>query len=281
MYNGLEKGFQRRKIPLRLRKFFNRPEGVCHGEDECRLTRHWSEPLWASGPFACQQLRGRSVWVVRLQDVTQKVSNHIFGLAAFDLDGTLLRGPTVCEVLAEPLGRLNEMRVFEAFRSERELALAREEMAKWYCGHTITDLQQHLHRAQWATGAKDAVRRLHNAGVEVAILSVTWSFAVRWFAEQLDVSNYLGTELLPNSEIGHVWGRDKARFLREMVAKKQLNANRVAAIGDSTGDVEMLREANLRFFVGANPPPDIDAVIHLPAADIGEIASRILDEWAT
>ncbi len=33
----------------------------------------------------------------------------IRGLAVFDLDGTLLRGDTVCEVLAKPLDRLVEM----------------------------------------------------------------------------------------------------------------------------------------------------------------------------
>ena len=208
------------------------------------------------------------------------MSKQISGLAVFDLDGTLLRGPTVCEVLAEPLGRLDEMRQFETFRSEPELALARREMAKWFRGYTIQDLQQHLHSAQWATGAKDGVRRLRNAGIEVAILSVTWSFAVRWFAEQLNVQNYLGTELLPNGDIGHIWGRDKARLLRELVAKHQVTASRIAAVGDSTGDVEMLREAKLRFFVGATPPSDIEDIIHLPAADIDKIAIRILDEWA-
>jgi hypothetical protein len=35
---------------------------------------------------------------------------HFEALVVFDLDGTLLRGRTVCEVLAEPLGRLERMR---------------------------------------------------------------------------------------------------------------------------------------------------------------------------
>jgi hypothetical protein len=37
------------------------------------------------------------------------LSNQPFGLAVFDLDGTLLRGPTVCEVLARALGRLDRL----------------------------------------------------------------------------------------------------------------------------------------------------------------------------
>jgi phosphoserine phosphatase len=57
------------------------------------------------------------------------------------------------------------------------------------------------------------------------------------------------------------------------------NSSRVAAVGDSTGDNEMLREAGLRFFLGANPPPDLEAIIHLPDGDIDTVATRILAEW--
>ena len=53
------------------------------------------------------------------------------GIVAFDLDGTLLRGPTVCEVLAESLGRLQEMRRFESFTQESDIVAARQEMARW------------------------------------------------------------------------------------------------------------------------------------------------------
>ena len=207
------------------------------------------------------------------------MSNNILGIVAFDLDGTLLRGPTVCEVLAKPLGRLAEMRRFEAYTTEGEVAAARLEMVQWYRDYTVAELQMHLRNARWAPGAHEGIRRLRGEGIEVAILSVTWTFAVRWFAEQLNVSHYLGTELLPDGEIVHSWGREKARFLKELVFKSGVSSSRVAAVGDSTGDNEMLREASLRFFLGANPSPDLEAIIHLPDGDIDTVATRILDEW--
>ncbi len=50
-------------------------------------------------------------------------------LVAFDLDGTLLRGDTVCEVLARRLGRLDRMRELEATATDLEAQLlARAEM---------------------------------------------------------------------------------------------------------------------------------------------------------
>jgi hypothetical protein len=39
---------------------------------------------------------------------------------------------TVCEILAEPLGRLGRMRELERFSSDADLRAAREEMATWY-----------------------------------------------------------------------------------------------------------------------------------------------------
>ena len=86
------------------------------------------------------------------------------GLVVFDLDGTLLRGPTVCELLAAPLGRYDEMRAFESLHAEQDIAQARVEMAHWYNGISRGSLLKPLEAAQWAPGALDGVARLREAG---------------------------------------------------------------------------------------------------------------------
>ena len=43
------------------------------------------------------------------------------GIVVFDLDGTLLRGETVCEMLARPLGRIDQMQEFEQLKCEAEI----------------------------------------------------------------------------------------------------------------------------------------------------------------
>ena len=111
-------------------------------------------------------------------------SNAFRGIVAFDLDGTLLRGPTVSELIADGLGRLEQMQD-----------------------------------------------------------------AVEWFASKLNVSDVLGTQHLPSGEIVHVFGRDKARYLREFTATARIARNRVAAVGDSLGDVEMLLHKFAQFQV--------------------------------
>ena len=202
------------------------------------------------------------------------------GIVVFDLDGTLLRGDTVCELLARPLGRIRQMRAFEQLKSEAEIAGARQQMLSWYAGHTREALCGHLRTARWAPGAHNAVRDLREAGVLVAIASITWYFAVEWFANQLGIDHCLGTDGKPDGEITHVWGRDKARWMNELVCEYRIPDNRVAAVGDSSGDIEMLEAAHLRYFVGDAPDPEIPALVHIPDANLHLIAKSILDSWA-
>ena len=222
------------------------------------------------------QLSGKPLWRRSMNDTPEQIR----GIVAFDLDGTLLRGDTVCEILAKPLGRLEDMKRFEAFRTETEIVAARKQMAGWYRGSAADRLQASLSHVSWAPGAHEAIQQLHAAGIAVGIASITWKFAVRWCADRLGVRHYLGTDLTPEGDILHVWGRDKARWLKELADSHGIRKNRIAAVGDSRNDFEMLRVASLRFFVGEKPLPGIGSLVHLPAADLRAVAAGIIDEWA-
>jgi phosphoserine phosphatase len=201
------------------------------------------------------------------------------GVVAFDLDGTLLRGPTVCELLAEPLGRLGEMRRFEQAASEEAITEARREMARWYAGRTPQELCAALDAATWAPGAREGVALLRRHGVEVVIASITWRFAVEWVAVRLGVTHCLGTGLEPGGGVAHVWPRDKAPWLAELAGSLGVPRARTAAVGDSTSDAELLAGAELRFFVGCAAPPPLPGLAHRPAGDIASIAREVLAAW--
>ena len=98
-------------------------------------------------------------------------------------------------------------------------------------------------------------------------------------ASQLSVVDYLGTDLLADGRIVHVWPRDKARWLKELAASYGVRSDRIAAIGDSWGDLEMLHAASLRVFVGSTVPSGLAQVIHAPNANLCRVADRIIDEW--
>jgi phosphoserine phosphatase len=201
------------------------------------------------------------------------------GLVIFDLDGTLLRGPTVCELLASRLGKLSEMRQFEALRDESAIAQARLEMAGWYQAVKRDDLLAALEEGRSAPGAIEGIAHLRHAGIEVAIASITWKFAVDWFAGRWAVARTLGTALNDDGTIGHIWPDDKAKWLRKLSRDLALAHERTAAVGDSFGDFAVLHAAALRFFVGSQPPTEFEAV-HLPDGDISEIAQNIVAQWA-
>lgn len=165
------------------------------------------------------------------------------GIVSFDLDGTLLRGDTVCEVIARQLGRLDEMKRFEHFTAESGIADGRARMVEWYRDHSVEELRAYLDNVSWAPGAQEGVRQLHEAGIVVGIASMTWKFAVRWFASRLGIRHFLGTGLDKQRVIVHIWGRDKARWLLDLAESHGISSNRIASVGDSAGDAEMLRVA--------------------------------------
>jgi len=137
-----------------------------------------------------------------------------------------------------------------------------------------------LESATWAPGAHEGVRLLQERGVEVIIASVTWQFAVEWLARHLGVNRVLGTQLEPGGRVSHVWPRDKARWLRQVSSELGVASARVAAVGDSNSDADLLEAASLRFFVGSGPTPSLSAVKHRPGGNIEAIAHEVLASWA-
>ena len=81
----------------------------------------------------------------------------------------------------------------------------------------------------------------------MGIASITWGFAVDWFAAQLGVEHVLATELGENGHIEHVWPEDKPAWMERLALRLQVQSENVAAVGDSFGDVAMLQAASLAF----------------------------------
>jgi phosphoserine phosphatase len=194
-------------------------------------------------------------------------------LVAFDLDGTLVRGPTICESLAEPLGKLSRMREFEQLRDLERIRAARQEMLGWY-GNAPEALYDQL-SLELAPGAAEAFDMLAQRGVQTAIVSITWSFAVERLARRLGAGAWVGTSA-HSGEIQHFWPDDKPVWLARHADALGIELNQVAAIGDSHGDVPMLAAVGHPFFVGADLPREIAHAVHAPRADMREIAQLIL-----
>lgn len=197
-------------------------------------------------------------------------------LAALDLDGTLLRGDTVCEAIARKLGRLGRMRELERASTTEEIRRSREEMARWYDPYSPEDLSEPLPDMDLAPGAREAFRTFREHGVETAIVSLTWEFAVEWFAEELGADRYVGTALGPRGDIDHFLPEDKPTWIRDVAEELGTPMDRVVSVGDGAGDAHMLNATGEAFLVGDRRPDGLDGVEHVPGADLQELAARVL-----
>ena len=194
-------------------------------------------------------------------------------LVVFDLDGTLIRGRTICEVVADGLGQRDRMRALERARSRAEVVAAREEMATWYQGVPVDRLRALCFDADLAPGALDGCELLRDCGVDLAIASMTWTFGVEAIAEMLDIDRCLGTRLHDDGRIDHVFAEDKAPWIEGLGVPR----DEIAGVGDSARDMPMLGVVGLPIFVGNERidglPP---RTVHLPDADILEVARVVL-----
>lgn len=213
---------------------------------------------------------GSGVWVA--YDATMPIR-----LAAFDLDGTLIRDRTCIEAAVESIGRTAEAAVFESLdvRDLDGMTAARNSIAGWFRPFPTDDLLRGVRDLALARGAEEAFSLLRSHNVRTAILSLTWKPAVDWFAERLGADFAIGTSHRDDG-IDHVWPEDKGRWLVDFATQHELNQRELAAVGDSDGDREMLAAAGFRIFVG-NRPPDLPNVVHMPGADMYEVAERIVE----
>lgn len=203
-------------------------------------------------------------------------SDALPGLVAFDVDGTLLRGETVCECIARNIGRTEEMRRFELLRSQAEIAEARRAMLEWYAPHGKAALLTHMGGVQLAPGARAGLGQLKKLGIRTALVSITWRFAVEWLAAELGADYAIGTDWSDAGEVVDFWPEDKATWLRALLADLQVSPETLVAVGDSSGDIPMLRLAKRGYFVGATLPEELPHVVHMPRADIRCIVTDIV-----
>ncbi len=206
--------------------------------------------------------------------------NRPIRLAAFDLDGTLLWGQTVCEAIAKGIGRIQRMRELEQLTSEQveEITAAREEIAEWYSQFSFDDLRKHLPTIRVAPGVVESFTLLRDRGFKIAIVSLTWEFAVEWFADKFGADFSVGTGLSSSGLVTPFWPKDKAHWLARLADNLGVNMRNVAAVGDSSGDIPMLLSAGHRYWVGQRIPVGIDQkIIHEPTGDIYLVARQIVN----
>lgn len=168
------------------------------------------------------------------------------------------------------------MEAFELLRLREDMTKGRETMLEWYLPFSKARLIEHLADLHLAPGVKQGFTRLKAAGVKIALVSITWQFAVEWLAAELGADYAVGTGWRDDNTLSHFWPEDKAIYLNALLAKLKLAPEALAAVGDSHGDIPMLNLASQSYFVGGTPPEELLHAGHWPDADIEDIVLDML-----
>jgi len=189
-----------------------------------------------------------------------------YPVIVFDLDGTLLRGTTVSLLLAQWLGREDEVLELErAFRAhEISNSVVADTSAGWLAGRTTAEAWRVLGDGPWIDGMAETFAALAAAGASLLLGTITWSFAGEMLRECHGFAAVSGTEMRADDGVlsgvvsRYLDEHDKVRFVEEWCKQNGYSMNQVAAIGDSRSDVPLFDRAGMS--IALNATPDAQAV---------------------
>ena len=183
------------------------------------------------------------------------------------------------EAIGRGIGRVERVREFEQrdITQSDAITAAREEFAEWFRSITIDELRDHVISMQAAPGVDEGFALLREHGFKIALVSLTWEFAVEWCAERFGADYYAGCGLTRDGGISHFWPEDKATWVAGLARELGVEMRDVAAVGDSRGDVPMLLAVGHAYWVGGTVPDELEGkVTHEPDGDIRAVAERIV-----
>lgn len=168
-----------------------------------------------------------------------------------DLDGTIIREETICQLIANSIGKSERMNELEDSHSLKNIDKSRKEILEWYKNHSLDELISYLENAKLGPGIIELCSYLNNNNIPFAIVSLTWSFAAKYFANLLGTNYYLGTEIDEYMNVTKsVLPEDKEVFIKEFTEQRSINLKNCIGIGDSWGDYPMIFSCGRGFLIG-------------------------------
>lgn len=209
-------------------------------------------------------------------------------LAVFDLDGTLkqVRDPYV--YLHEHLGVAEEGNAIIAAGMAGQLPY--EEWlrldAQLWRGTPRAVVEQLLRADPYVPGARETVRALQSAGVQVAIISTGLLLHAEMVAEELGVGPVFGNEIFFTDEgsgavvsgdvRAHVSVYGKGDVMARLQAELDVSPAECLAVGDSRGDLPLFERAAVSVVINPNCPEVLEfADIVLPEPDLRPLLTRL------
>jgi phosphoserine phosphatase len=202
-------------------------------------------------------------------------------LVTVDIDGTLT---TVhgWQVIADALGRRDEFdatqrRFFAKEVGEDEHLAAMLRIAR---GRHVDEVEAALESTPRLDGIGDGVRRLHDAGSRVALLTHNPSYVGDWYVRRFGFDDFEGVATPPvrDGEIGTVGTvrADKLTGLARLTERAGTTAPLVVHVGDGWADAALFPKVGRGVALNSRlPEVERAADLVLRTRDFREVAERI------
>lgn len=206
-------------------------------------------------------------------------SDRSWPVVVFDLDGTLLRETTVSLMLAEWLGKTEEVAALERAYSANEISnsLVADTSARWLAGKRMAEVWDVLEGGPWIEGMAETLETLAEAGTKLLLGTITWRFAAELLQERYGFAAVSGTEMSMRGDVlsGTVERNfdehDKLRFVEGWCERHRYELGEVIAIGDSRSDVPLFARAGASIALNASPEARSAATYVLDTDDLRDV----------
>lgn len=203
-----------------------------------------------------------------------------FDLVTLDLDGTLIPRDTVFAAVLRDQGRAADVAASDQryFDGQSTLEECFWEQWAWIQPLALADLHRGLRKATWLAGIGDGVRRLHAAGLRVALLtdqpSTFTDFLGRWGLTDAICSP---VTVKDGKQVAIEARFDKLANLRRRVGEWNIPLTRVCHVGNGTNDIPVFRAVGGSVAVDDNPQVRAAAQRHVAQpASLGDLVDVVL-----
>lgn len=172
-------------------------------------------------------------------------------VVAIDLDGTLLPETSVSLELARWTGHADLLHDLERQYARGEISNKQiaDETVRYLAGKRLGEVDEILDRVPTLQNIALVVARISTLGHHCVLASVTWHFAVGFYARKFGFPVFSGTKAEVREGVlsGYVTEyfdeNDKADFVRRHCDSLGIPMTRCMAIGDSRSDLPLFRLA--------------------------------------
>jgi phosphoserine phosphatase len=205
-------------------------------------------------------------------------------VACFDLDGTLVRGTSVSQHLADRFGQTEQMAELERRYATGEISnsVVAEEQARNYRGIPLPQVVEKLNDITCIDGIDATLTTLRERGIVSLLGTVTWTYAAEEFGRRHGFAAVSGTEIgldaggVPNGGVKRNFDEwDKLEFVASYCEANDLDLADCIAVGDSRSDVPLFEAVGLSIALNATPQAREAASVALDTENLTDILDLI------